>query len=52
MITFHDGNLREVEEITAGLEELSACHHGGVAVPGAVKVVKKKAPKEQSFTCV
>ena len=42
MLTFYHVPRVGEGKIIDGLQELSACHHGGVAVPGAVVVVEMK----------
>ena len=42
MLTFDDEDPGKGGKIIAGVQEVDACHHVGVAVPGAVLVVQMK----------
>ena len=45
ILTLDDEDPRKGGGIIAGEQEVDACHHGGVAVPGAVLVVEMKMKK-------
>ena len=41
--------LPQEGKVAADVQELNGCNHGGVAVPGAVLVVKKKRQKMHPY---